>query len=162
MAEIPENLKGLVRDLNEAQESGRFSIMLPVIGIRALVMRLAHLDEILSTYNSTGTADADAMAVKYLESQEALAAANTHIAALEAENRELREKLTKFEEDGAKGKGYSGSSGMVHRIDVLKQQLRAMTADRNLWQDEHNGDCPNVAARSPQADATKDAQEDKE
>lgn len=68
------------------------------------------------------------------------------VSELEAENRELREKLTKFEEDGAKGKGYSGSSGMVHRIDVLKQQLRAMTADRNLWQDEHNGDCPNLAA----------------
>lgn len=31
------------------------------------------------------------------------------------------------------------------KIAALEQQLAAMTADRNLWQDQHNGDCPNLA-----------------
>lgn len=29
------------------------------------------------------------------------------------------------------------------RIAELEAQLTAMAVDRNLWQDEHNGDCPN-------------------
>lgn len=27
---------------------------------------------------------------------------------------------------------------------ALKEQLTAMTIDRNLWQDAHNEDCPNA------------------
>lgn len=44
------------------------------------------------------------------------------------------QELVKFREDGAKGKGYSGSSGMVHRIDVLKRELSA--ANRKITQME--------------------------
>lgn len=29
-------------------------------------------------------------------------------------------------------------------IQQLREELRAMAADRNLWRDEHNGDCPNL------------------
>lgn len=34
---------------------------------------------------------------------------------------------------------------LIERISVLIAQLAAMTADRNLWQDTHNDDCPNKA-----------------
>lgn len=54
-----------------------------------------------------------------------LAALFVDYARIKAENRELLAELTRFREDGAKGKGYSGSSGMVHRIDTLKKLLTA-------------------------------------
>jgi len=31
-------------------------------------------------------------------------------------------------------------------LQEVRQQLKAMTIDRNLWQDAHNEDCPNIAA----------------
>jgi hypothetical protein len=31
---------------------------------------------------------------------------------------------------------------MIERIDDLERQLAEMTADRNLWKDDHDGDCP--------------------
>lgn len=34
---------------------------------------------------------------------------------------------------------------VIAEVDRLKLDLKAMTEDRNLWQDEHNGDCPNLA-----------------
>jgi hypothetical protein len=34
---------------------------------------------------------------------------------------------------------------LLEEREQLKAELTAMTADRNLWQDEHNGDCPNIA-----------------
>lgn len=32
--------------------------------------------------------------------------------------------------------------------EELKKQLAAMTEDRDLWQDAHNEDCPNLALRT--------------
>jgi len=31
------------------------------------------------------------------------------------------------------------------RVRELEQKLAEMTRDRDLWRDEHNGDCPNKA-----------------
>ncbi len=41
------------------------------------------------------------------------------------------------------------------RIAELDSQLRAMTADRDLWKDDHEGDCPHVA-RIAELEAERD------
>lgn len=42
-------------------------------------------------------------------------------------------------------RGIDQQAESAAKIAALEQQLAAMTADRNLWQEQHSGDCPNLA-----------------
>lgn len=45
---VPTDLKGLVRDVLEANKSNRYSMMLPTIGVAMLIQRIVNLESLLN------------------------------------------------------------------------------------------------------------------